>query len=67
MKPEEMRALSAEELAGRVDQWEADLFDARCNNKIGQLNSPASVRTLRRRIARAKTIISEKQRHGASQ
>lgn len=67
MKPVEMRQLSAEELASRVGEWQAELFRMRCNQAIGQATDTTRIRTMRRQIARAKTIINEMQRHAASQ
>lgn len=67
MKATEMRQLAAEELAGRVTQWQEELFRMRCNQAIGQNTNTSHMHTVRRYIARAKTIINEKQRHAASQ
>jgi len=67
MKPSEMRQLSGDELAGRVNQWQEDLFRMRCSQAIGQATDTTLIRTMRRQIARAKTIIGEMERHAASQ
>lgn len=67
MDPIEMRQLSAEELEGRVTQWQEELFRLRCNQAIGQTTNPSAIRVMRRQIARAKTIINEMQRHAATQ
>lgn len=66
MKVSEMRQLSAAELAGKVGEWQDELFRARCNKAVGQLTDTAQLRMLRRRIARAKTIHSEKERDAAN-
>ncbi len=55
----DMRALSAEELNARVGGWEEELFRARSNKVVGQLNNPNIITSLRRTIARAHTIIKE--------
>jgi large subunit ribosomal protein L29 len=66
MKPAEMRNLSREELAGKLTSWEEDLFRAGCNKAVGQLTQTHTIRTLRRTIARAKTLLNEKIDHAAS-
>ncbi|MBI3992094.1 MAG: 50S ribosomal protein L29 [Candidatus Lambdaproteobacteria bacterium] len=60
MKSHEMRNITPDELTGKVSEWEAELFHARCNATVGQLQNPNVLRTLRRQIARAKTILHEK-------
>ena len=56
-----MRNITAEELTGKVSEWQGELFHARCNATVGQLQNPNVLRELRRQIARAKTILNEKQ------
>ena len=56
-----MRNITPDELTGKVGEWELELFHARCNATVGQLSNPNVLRTLRRQIARAKTILHEKQ------
>ena len=63
----EMRQLSVEDLNGRVTDWQEELFRMRCNQAIGQAADAIRIRSVRRDIARAKTIINEMQRHAASQ
>jgi large subunit ribosomal protein L29 len=55
MKPAEMRELSARE-QDQSDQ----LFRMRIQKSMGQLEAPAKIRTLRRDLARVKTILREK-------
>ena len=59
MKTEEMRGLNSEELDSRVASWQEELFRARCDKVVGQLADTSKIPVLRRRIARAKTIINE--------
>ena len=66
MKVTEMRQLAASDLAAKVDEWQDELFRARCNKAVGQLSNTAQLRMLRRRIARAKTIQAEKERDAAN-
>ena len=67
MKSTEMRQLSTEDLGARVTEWQEELFRMRCNQAIGQASDALRIRSVRRQIARAKTIINEMQRHAASQ
>ena len=66
MNATDMRAMETEELQSRVTEWEEKLFRHYCEKKIGQLDNPNVLREVRRDIARAKTIIVEKD-HAASQ
>ena len=66
MKTHEIRELSADEINTRITGWEQELFKARCSQAIGQLQNTISLRVMRRNIARAKTILSEK-RNAADQ
>ena len=65
MKSEEMRGLNAAELTGRVTAWEEELFRARCDKVIGQMTDTSMIPQIRKRIARANTIINEMNRNDA--
>ena len=67
MNSTEMRQLTTDDLGGRVTEWQEELFRMRCNQAIGQTADAIRIRSVRRDIARAKTIINEMQRHAASQ
>jgi large subunit ribosomal protein L29 len=56
----EVRDLAADAIANKVKENEAKLFDLKLNNSLGKLENTAQVRTLRRDIARMKTILGEK-------
>jgi large subunit ribosomal protein L29 len=60
MKPVEWRGLNAEELIAKVSQLRSELFTARIRKETGQLENTAKLRTLRRDIARAETILRER-------
>ena len=66
MNATEMRTLSADELSGKVTAWEEDLFRARCEKVVGQLTATHTIPNLRRDIARAKTILTEKRDAGGA-
>jgi len=62
MKAHELRSLSIEELKKRLSDEEENLANLRFQLATSQLESPITVRTVRRDIARLRTIIAEKQR-----
>ncbi|MGQ9531591.1 MAG: 50S ribosomal protein L29 [Desulfotomaculales bacterium] len=61
MKPSEIRALSDEELRAKVDEAKGELFRLRLQLATGQLDNPNKIREVRRRIARLKTILRERE------
>ncbi len=58
----EMRDLSKEELAAKGAELKKELFNLRFQQAMGQIENPMRLRTLRRDIAKTKTILREK--HG---
>ena len=62
MKAKEVRDLSSEDLAKKVNEWEEELFNLRFQAKMGQLANPLQLRHVRKDIARVKTILNEKSR-----
>ena len=60
MKVEEIRELSTDELQGREKELDDQLFRLRIQKSMGQLEAPAKVVTLRRDLARIKTILRER-------
>jgi large subunit ribosomal protein L29 len=61
MKAGEIRELSVDELRTREHELDDQLFRLRIQKSMGQLEAPAKVRTLRKDLARIKTILQEKQ------
>ena len=59
MKVKEIRDLSADEIAKKVDAWEEELFNLRFQARMGQLANPLQLRMVRRDIARAKTVLRQ--------
>ena len=64
MKAVEWRALDVQELITKANQLRGELFTARIRKETGQLENTAKLRTLRREIARAETILREKRGAG---
>ncbi len=61
----EIRELSPEEIVKKVDSLEEEFFNLRFQAKMGQLTNPLQLRYIKRDIARAKTILNEKNRTAA--
>jgi len=66
MKASELRELSLDELKKRLADEQENLGNLRFQLATSQLESPVRVRTVRRDIARLKTLIHEKQRVAAA-
>jgi large subunit ribosomal protein L29 len=60
MKVHEIRELNVEELNGKVKDLQDQVFRMRIQKAMGQLDAPSKMRTLRRELARVKTVLREK-------
>ena len=58
----ELRDLSADDLRSREKELDDQLFRLRIQKSMGQLEAPLKVRTVRRELARVKTLL--RQRNG---
>jgi large subunit ribosomal protein L29 len=56
MKAAELRDLSAEELRAKLRELQEELFNLRFQLATGQIENVGRIRTVRRDIARLKTI-----------
>ena len=61
MKAKELKNLSVEELAKKLDELKKDLFMLRMQHATNQLDNPMRLATVKKDIARIKTIIREKE------
>lgn len=61
MKSHDMRDMTLEELRVQHDQFMDELTNLRVKLSLRQLDNPIRVRHLRRNIARARTILREKE------
>jgi large subunit ribosomal protein L29 len=61
MKAEELRDLSAEEMQGKADELREELFNLRFQLATGQIENVSRIRTVRRDLARVKTIQRERE------
>ena len=60
MKPAEIRDLGSEELQQRVVEMEDQLFKLRMQKSMGQTEAAYKTQTVRRDLARIKTILRER-------
>ena len=60
MKAAELRDLGVEELGARERDLLDQLFRMRIQKSMGQLEQPDKVRTVRRDLARVKTVLRQK-------
>ncbi len=55
-KTEDLRIKTDDELAGQLGELKREAFNLRFQSATGQLEKPARIRTVRRDIARIKTL-----------
>lgn len=60
-KPSDLRSLTDRELSNQILENERAIVDMQFRRAVGQLENPAAVRTIRRDIARMKTVLQERQ------
>jgi large subunit ribosomal protein L29 len=56
----ELRDLSNEELVAKAADLKKEMFNLRFQQAMGQIENPMRLRTLRRDIAKTKTVLKEK-------
>ncbi len=61
MKVNEIRELTPEELALKLSELKAELFNLRFQNATNQLDNPLKIADVKKSIARVKTIIRERE------
>jgi large subunit ribosomal protein L29 len=62
MKPVELRNFSVEELKEKEKDFRVEIFNLKIQSATGKIEKPSRLRTLRRDVARIKTIIKEMER-----
>ena len=60
MKYSEFSSQSAQELRKKKNELRGQIFEAKMKNSMGQLQSPASIKNLRRDIAKIFTALKSK-------
>ncbi|MFB5268957.1 50S ribosomal protein L29 [Paenibacillus terreus] len=61
MKANEFRNLTTAELEQKISGFKEELFNLRFQLATGQLDNPVRIRDVRKDIARAKTVIRERE------
>jgi large subunit ribosomal protein L29 len=61
MKPGEVRELSVDELRQREKDLDDQLFRLRIQKSMGQIEAAQKVKSIRRDLARVKTVLREKE------
>ncbi len=61
MKAKEIRDLTDEELARKVTDLKAELFNLRFRLATGQLDNPMVIKSVKKDMARVQTIIRERE------
>ena len=61
MDIQELRGMEPEEVAGKVHQLKEELFHLRCKLALGRIENPMHIRQVRRDVARARTVLREKE------
>ena len=56
----ELRDLSSDELQAKAIELKKEMFNLRFQQAMGQIENPMRLRTLRRDIAKTKTVLKEK-------
>ncbi|KMM36056.1 MULTISPECIES: 50S ribosomal protein L29 [Bacillales] len=61
MKAEEIRNLTTAEIEQKAKSFKEELFNLRFQLATGQLENPARIREVRKSIARANTVLRERE------
>ena len=61
MKANEIRKMSAAELEAKLMELKKNLFTLRMQHATNQLDNPTQIATVKKEIARIKTILREKE------
>ncbi|MGE5421872.1 MAG: 50S ribosomal protein L29 [Ignavibacteriales bacterium] len=64
MKAKKMIDLTEEELLKKVRDYKGELFNLRFQLATGQLDNPMRIREVKKNIARAKTVLREREING---
>ena len=59
MKPEEIRALSPDEMQQKLTDLKHELFNLRFQHEIGQIENPRRIKQTQKDIARIYTVLEE--------
>ncbi len=65
MKTKNFREMTTEELNTKLKDLKVELFNMRFQHATGQLANPMSLNTLKKDIAKVKTILKERELNGS--
>ena len=66
MKAHEIREIKTEEILKRIEEEERNLVDLRFSHQLKELTNTAKMKTVKKDIARMKTILNERSRTEAN-
>ncbi|MBP2024915.1 50S ribosomal protein L29 [Peptoniphilus stercorisuis] len=61
MKTKDIRQMSSEDLNKKVTELKNELFNLRFRLATGQLDNPSSIKSVKKDIARVKTILRQRE------
>ncbi|SHK36076.1 LSU ribosomal protein L29P [Paramaledivibacter caminithermalis DSM 15212] len=61
VKANKLRDMTSQELSQKLNDLKAELFNLRFQLATGQLENPMTIRTVKKDIARVKTILRERE------
>ena len=61
MKAQQIREMSADELARKVESLKEELFNLRFQHAIGQLESPQKIKQTKHEVARVLTVLRQRE------
>ncbi len=61
MDIQELRGMEPEEVVGKIHELKEELFHLRCQLALGRIENPMRIRQVRREVARARTVLREKE------
>ena len=64
MEIKDIRKMSSEDIKKKIIETKEELFTKRMQAASGNLEKPAQLRTLRRDVARMKTVLKEREMDG---
>jgi len=66
MKASNVREMTNEELAQKLNDLKKELFNLRLSHATGQLNNPLALNNVKKDIARVKTVLRERETASAT-
>lgn len=61
MKASKLHEMTSQELTAKLDELKAELFNLRFQLATGQLENPLRIRSIKKDIARVKTILRQRE------